>query len=168
MNNMNSKENIMDTEKLLKLNELKDKGILTQEEFEAEKKKILSSLDTKEKKVEKNIPHKQPKKGINWSNVGISFLISSISSALVIYVTLSLYGQEDGMEISRVILGPVAGIIMCVLAFSVKSGKYKNYTHPIVIFVAVLLLGPLGIWLSLYEYLQIKQGNAVLKDASEK
>ena len=31
----------MDLEKLEKLNELKEKGILTQEEFEAEKKKLL-------------------------------------------------------------------------------------------------------------------------------
>ena len=36
----NSHTNISD--ELLKLNELKDKGILTQEEFDAQKKKLLS------------------------------------------------------------------------------------------------------------------------------
>jgi uncharacterized membrane protein YhaH (DUF805 family) len=38
---------IMDIEKLTKLNELKEKGVITQEEFDEQKKAILASDDTK-------------------------------------------------------------------------------------------------------------------------
>lgn len=158
----------MNLEKLEKLNELKEKGILTQEEFEAEKKKILHS-DTSiadGKKNENNKVATMPQKKINWKNVAISFFISLIFSVITIFITFNLYNEIDGIALSRIILGPIAGIIMCILAFSTKSGKYKNCTHPIVVFIVVLLLGPLGIWLGLYEFLQIKQGYAILKDGN--
>jgi len=45
----------MDFEKLEKLAELKDKGILTQEEFEAQKKELLAVKETADKAVEKAV-----------------------------------------------------------------------------------------------------------------
>lgn len=154
----------MDVEKLEKLNELKEKGVITQEEFNAMKQQILigneNNIDTKIKS-NKN-------KGVNWKNSGISFLISVgiYSIAYIILCILEefyicpeeyLRGVGIGMNLA------IAGIFQ-ELAKKHKTHLYKKCDSPSLMFIMVLFFGPIGVWAATYEFLQIKQGNAILKD----
>lgn len=69
----------MDIEKLEQLNSLKEKGIITQEEFDEKKKEILEETD-----------EARESKGFSWKNVGI---ISGIS-IVVIIIALSLFSES--------------------------------------------------------------------------
>ena len=54
----------MNIEELEKLNELKEKGIITQEEFDKKKEEMLSGGNKAQKQAS----------NMNWYNLGISFL----------------------------------------------------------------------------------------------
>ena len=151
----------MDIEALTKLSELKEKGLLTQEEFDKQKKALLDT------KID-NKTSAETQKGINWKNLGISFLICLIYFLLVACIAGSYTDDEKAMKIIAQVFALIAGIIMAILSFSVKSGRYKNCSSPVVIFFVIALVGPLGIWAALYQFLQIKQGNVALKEIKKK
>ena len=144
----------MDIEALTKLNELKEKGVLSQEEFEKQKAILLNDG------IESQVSTKS-KKGVNWKNVGKSFLISLLYSIIIGCIASSI--DEELLTNFLKSVWFISAAFMSILAFSVKSGKYQNCSSAGAVFLAVFCLGPIGIWWSLYEYLQIKQGYAVLK-----
>lgn len=149
----------MDIEALTKINELKEKGILTQEEFDKQKQILLNEKSNNKVSV-KN------KEGVNWKNVGISFVISLIYSIIILFI-YGVYGEVMGKNFFKAICF-VSAVVVAIFSFTLKSGKYQNCSSPVAIFFVVGLFGPLGIWAALYQFLQIKQGNVALKEGKRK
>lgn len=140
----------MNIQKLEKLNELKEKGILSKEEFEKQKQELL--VDNK--------GNNPPPKGINWKNFWISFIISLFWSFIV---EIACFVVDDSFTIF-VLLLVLSAIGLTIVASKLETKKYKNCCPAWEIFIGILLLRGLGVWIASYEFLQIKQGNAVLKD----
>ncbi|MBQ9271444.1 MAG: ankyrin repeat domain-containing protein [Alphaproteobacteria bacterium] len=153
----------MDIEKLEKLCNLKEKGILTQEEFEEEKKKILDIATAREKKNEHNKVMMAPQKNINWKNVAISFFIALLWMFIfgIVSVSFQKYIDEKTIKICSVIL---TATILSFLAYKLKTKQYKNYAPAWEVFIGVIFLQAIGVWIVIYQFLQIKEGCAVLKD----
>lgn len=116
------------------------------------------------------------KKGINWKNLGISFLICLICFLLVVCIAEPYTDDEKAIKIIAQVFTFIAGIIMAILSFSVKSGKYENCSPGWLVFIVIYFLGCLfgvigallGIWAGLYQFFQIKQGNVTLKEIKKK
>lgn len=147
----------MDLEKIEKLHELKEKGILSDEEFEKEKQKLLNDDEASQFEFQK-------KKTINWKNVGISFLISLVwfLCYLIVGQIISIACDIDVFD-AYVVLNIITAAILALISIKFETKKYKNCSSAIVIFiVAVLITGPC-VWAAIYQFLQIKQGYAVLK-----
>lgn len=102
----------MNIEELEKLNSLKDKGIITQKEFDEQKKKILGNKST---------PQEASKTKINWRNVGISFLYA-LGSILVtsVIATIIMYAYSDLSEKTSTILGRINEHAQIVLKKNVQ------------------------------------------------
>lgn len=138
----------MNIEKLEKLNSLKEKGILTQEEFDKQKEMLLSSS----------------KKGVNWKNVGISALFTLLFFTLqIVIVAVIKYITQDSQSNYYQISNILPAIILTILAKKYKFSDYKNCTPAIGAFIGIMLLGPIATWAVTYQYLQVKHGNAVKK-----
>ena len=150
----------MDIEALTKLNELKEKGVLSQEEFESHKAALLNNTAYNQQTTQQN-------KGVNWKNVGTSFLISLIYYIFLVFLIYGI-GEERAARNCRNVINFLCAIVMAMIAFSQNSGRYKNCSSSLGIFFIVFLLGPIGLWGALYQFLQIKQGNAVLKEIKKK
>lgn len=161
----------MDIEKLEKLTELKEKGVLTQKEFNEAKKKLLSEKDEKKdsKKEIKNDSTSFLGK-ISWKNIIFSALIAL--SGYVLFIALSFLDNMylfsgDYIFVSRVSWGVMA-VILTLLSIRGKTSHYQ-YTAPAwVIFPAVFFFKFFGAWFAIYQLLQIKKGNAVLKEGNLK
>ncbi|MBR5598745.1 MAG: SHOCT domain-containing protein [Alphaproteobacteria bacterium] len=156
----------MDLEKLEKINELKEKGILSEDEFNKMKQQLLSDNTVNNPvKAESN-----KKKGVNWKNVGISFLITV--ATLVILGIVGVILEETGIIIADEnewkafwrFFYIFLGVIYAIIASKLETKKYKNCAGAGTIFLVFFLFGPLAQWAGTYEFLQIKQGNAILKD----
>lgn len=149
----------MNIEELEKLNSLKDKGIITQKEFDEQKKKILGNKST---------PQEASKTKINWRNVGISFLYA-LGSVLVtsVIATIIMYAYSDLSEKTSTILGRIIyviwAIIISVIAYKYETKKYKKNAPAWAIFIGVALFQALGVWVASYDLLQIKSGLKELK-----
>lgn len=143
----------MDIEKLEKLNELKEKGILTEEEFNIQKKELLGVN-------EKRIEQIKNKKGVCWKNFALSFLIAFLWLIVFIGARI-LFKINNNLEIVYLIL---TAICMAVIAYKLKTEKYKNCAPVWGVVIGILFFRVLAIWIILYQFLQIKDGNAILKD----
>ena len=162
----------MDLEKLEKLNELKEKGILTQEEFEAEKKKVLQS-DTSKKdetsiKEINNVELVTNSPKTNWKNVGLSFLLAVVLSILLGIIAINFSNTADEIFSTAYVLYTFISVIMTFYAMKIKTYKYERCCPAWEIFIGIIFLQAIGIWIAFYEFLQIKQGYAKLKNTRER
>lgn len=156
-------------EELDKLNNLKEKGILTQEEFDKRKEEILEKQNNSSKT-----------KGFAWSNLFISFFIALIGllvslglSVILIYCNTTDFPDD---YISYAIY-MVIGLLLSCIAFKLESQKYKKTPSFIAIIIGFAIFalptllgifgGFLASWVVLFDILQIKAGNKELK-SSEK
>lgn len=149
----------MDVEQLMKLSELKEKGILTPEEFEKQKAALLNNTANNRVATQKN-------GGIDWGNFGKSFLYTIIYCVVIGILVVSL-GTSMEENVIRAISMILTAVIMSILAFYVRSGKYQGYDSCFAIFIITIFFGPLAVWRTFYMYLQIKQGKAILKGAEK-
>lgn len=151
----------MDMEKLEKLSELKEKGLLTQEEFEKQKNALLNNT--------KDDQHVTQKKGINWKNVVLSFLITIVIVVLIGSISpIYSYVTGDRIEHLFTIINIICAMIFTFIAMKLETKKYKGYCPAWEIFIGIVCLQGIGIWIAIYEFLQIKQGNAILKETVKK
>lgn len=140
----------MNLEKLEKLNELREKGVLTQKEFNEEKKKLLTEKDEEKKN------NKEESKsnvlaligGISWKNVIFSALIALTGYILLIilsYLDGEVFHFYDWMFISKLNWGIMA-VIMTLFSLKMKTSKYQYHLPfwvvlPVVFFLNFLELG---------------------------
>lgn len=155
----------MDIEKLEKINELKEKGIISEEEFNKMKKELMSETQS-HNAIEKNSNQKE---GINWKNVGISFLIAVATFALGFLIGSILEETGDIADENQwvrfwQIFYIFIGVIYTIIASKLETKKYKNCAAAWAVFLVFFLTGALAQWACTYQFLQIKQGYAVLKD----
>lgn len=150
----------MDIEKLEKLNNLKEKGIITQDEFDNQKRKLLEN--------KKSPKSKTAQTSINWNNIGIAFLfalgsfvLALIVSAIIQYINPPI--SENTKTGLVKLLFVLLSIILALIASKYEVKKYKNTAPVWAVFVGVLLFDALGVWIVSYELLQIKSGFAELK-----
>lgn len=150
----------MDLEKLEKLHELKEKGILSAEEFEKKKAELLNENKTAQTTTSK--------KGISWKNVGLSFLFALLYliimigiGSLIAYIADNITDKE--LEYIGRFANLICGIILAFIAKKLNTSQYEKCAPIWGIIVGMLLVGPLGFWIVTYQFLQIKQGYAVLK-----
>lgn len=150
----------MDLEKLEKLHELKEKGILSEEEFEKKKAELLNENKTAQTTTSK--------KRINWKNVGLSFLFALLYliimigiGCLIAYIADNITDKE--LEYISRFTNLICGIILAFIAKKLNTSQYEKCAPIWGIIVGMLLVGPLGFWIVTYQFLQIKQGYAVLK-----
>lgn len=160
----------MDLEKLEKLNELKEKGILTQEEFDIEKKKLLQpeKIEVEKKaeiKTQKNENKTSDKTNkINWKNCLISFFVMNFWMFLLGFISAILTHTTENVASIYKILIILVAIIYAFRAITKETYKYKNCAPAWGVFLAITFLGPIGIWLISYQFMQIKKGFARLKE----
>lgn len=155
-------------EELDKLNNLKEKGILTQEEFDKRKEEILGKQNNSSKT-----------KGFAWSNLFISFFIALIGfllscalSAILIYHNTTDFPNDYMLYLIYMIIG----LLLSCIAFKLESQKYKKTPSFIAIIIGFAIfshpkcfLGSIGgflaSWVVLFDILQIKAGNKELKSS---
>lgn len=138
----------MNIEKLEKLAELKKTGILTQEEYEEEKKILLSGQ-------KESLP-KEVKEKINWKNIGLSFIYVLMLYFVLIGVAGLLIEKNTALEKGLLVAIPVT--IFAGLAYKFETVKYKNGSGVIGSMIGVFVLGPIAAWVFTYHILQIKDG----------
>ena len=144
----------MDIEKLEKLNELKEKGIITEEEFNAQKKDLLSSNHTQEAKT-----------SFSWKNFAISFAIALIVLLFEVLLALGISPDVDSPDFTGTlqVLNIALAIVMTIIAVRLKTSSYKSKLPAWGVFLAILFFGCIGFWVAMYDILQISQGNVELK-----
>lgn len=130
----------IDIEKLEELNSLKEKGIITEEEFNEHKQKLLSKDDDKS----------NSSKGFSWRNLGVSFLGAVLYMILAFYIDSIIPGSYK-------ILNIIAAIFFAVIALKMNI-KYSC----LLIFFVIIWWGPIGIWAAVYQFLQIRDKNVEL------
>ena len=154
----------MNVAKLELLCELKEKGLLTQQEFDEEKKRLLnpSNFDTT-----------IPKGKICWQNVGWSLIIITwcfIVSILVMKILNATTGMsyDDAAKnvfgVSKILMA----LVLTIIAYKMKTSQYKNCASPLAIFIFTLVWSYLVAFFAIYEFLQIKQGKVALKQNLER
>ena len=143
----------MDIEKLEKLNELKEKGIITEEEFNAQKKDLLSSNPTQEAKT-----------SLSWKNFAISFAIALIVLLFEVLLALGISPDVDSPDFTGTlqVLNIALAIVMTIIAVRLKTSSYKSKLPAWGVFLAILFFGCIGFWVAMYDILQISQGNGEL------
>lgn len=147
----------MDLEQLEKLNELKEKGILTQEEFDIKKKEILNN---------KEVTASTKQMGVNWKNVAISFGITlGYFLVFIIYygVIFSFNESKEVLDIAGIIYRLLTAVVFTILAIKFETKKYKNTVPAWAAFVGILFLREIAVWMISYQFLQIKNGSRELK-----
>lgn len=141
--------NINDLEKLSKLQK---QGIITDEEFEREKKKILSGNTN---------TLNNTKSRFNIKNFVLAFIIALIAWPFLYYVGIGAFKSLDnGYGFANV----VSAIICLIISIKINSKKYKNTAGPFTVFIIILLFSGIGIWFAMYEFLQINDGLVELKE----
>ncbi len=137
----------MNTYILNKLNELKSKGIINEEEY-LKLKNETSNRYPAETDVK-----------INWKNCGIAFMCAfGIYGLFYIAVVMTDMNKNIIQAISYVIAG-----IVGYISYKLKTDKYKNGYSPVVAIIVIGLLGPIALWCIIYDWLQIKGGHRELK-----
>ena len=149
----------MNIEELEKLNSLKDKGIITQEEFDEQKKKILGNRSAQQE---------ASKTKINWRNVGISFLFalgSLLVTSAIVAVIMYIYPNISDNTVKNLGRGIFVlwAVIISIIAYKYETKKYKKTAPAWAIFIGVALFKALGVWVASYDLLQIKSGLKELK-----
>jgi len=149
----------MNIEQLEKLNELREKGIISQEQFETEKEKILHANSD-----EKSCDSLSKPKKINWKNFGISSFIAVI---YFIFIFLQSDIEFDDVILYKqglyVLLNLVISAVFTLYAIKINTYKYENCAPAWFVFFVILVTGFLGVWIVTYQFLQIKTGFALLK-----
>ncbi len=142
----------MDIEQLEKLSELKEKGIITEEEFEEQKKDLLSPKPTH--------------KGVSWKNIGLSFLIALAVSVVEVILALGVSADVDSSDFTTAInlLNIALAIVMTIVSIRLKTSSYKSKLPAWGVFLVIIIFGSLGFWVAMYDVLQITQGNAEPKE----
>ncbi|MBP5698802.1 MAG: ankyrin repeat domain-containing protein [Alphaproteobacteria bacterium] len=146
----------MNIEQLEKLNELREKGIITREQFEIEKKKILQS-DSDVKSYD-NLS--KPK--INWKHLGLSFSISVIYFFLICFLSAFFKyatASKDSIFPQLVI---ISAVFFTFYAIKKETYKYRYCSSAWAIFFYIIFCIPLAIWVVSYQFLQINTGCASL------
>lgn len=147
--------NISDLEKL---NELREKGILTQEEFEAEKNKIFYA--NRSKCAKQNSPVKMNYtffSTVNWKNLGISAIVA------ILYACIAMIVSQKDFAIIII----VTAFILMLTSIKIKTDNYQKGAHPVTVFWCVIWLSMFGVLWVAYLYLQLFQGNLIPKDNNQ-
>lgn len=150
----------MDLEKLEKLHELKEKRILSAEEFDQRKAELLNE--------NKEIQTASIKKGINWRNFGIAFLYTLLYFMVMFSFGIVIaYVFEDitdsGLNCIGKLANLVCGIILAVIAKKLKTSQYEKCAPIWAIVLGMLWFGAFCFLIIIYQFLQIKGGYATLK-----
>lgn len=140
----------MIAEKLEKLAELKNKGVITEKEFNEEKQNLLM-LYSKEEASRKNT-------GFSWKNFGISFLIA------LLYTIIYVNTIETASIVTLILFISVTSFFV-YYGKKVEFTKYKNGVKPIWIVLGMFLLNGIAVWMLSYQFLKIQDGNAELKES---
>lgn len=142
----------MDVNKFLQLCELKEKGILTQEEFETEKRKLFPAKET-------NVTVQSD--GNSFVNILCASVNSLLaSSPLIFFLAI---GIKLGNLIPYFICSIAEAGIFWMKAKKRQTYKYKNCLTPMAVFWLTLISGPIGFGISLYQFYQIDDGLAEFK-----
>ncbi len=108
------------------------------------------------------------KKSVNWKNVGVSFLYTSIYTVFMLFITGIMSTIDEGIARACTIIANLTiAIILSVYASKLKTYKYKHVAPVWGIIIGMLFFQALAFWIVMYQFLQIKQGNAILKDTNE-
>ncbi len=131
-------------EQIAKLGKLKEKGLISEEEFLKQKKELLNET------------------GVNRKNLFLSFLM-----ALVVLILGSLFNAVcvylEWPDNSYILFQWAIAIAFAIWAKKLEFSKYKKGAPIWIVLIGTLLLGPIAVWACGYQFLQIKDKNAVLK-----
>ncbi len=144
-------------DQLEKLQSLKEKGVLTQDEFDKQKKELLSLHE----KISKDRDNET-------SKTSIFNIISSMLITFVVFVFIIAFAsyngnfQEDNLWIGILL----SAIIYSLIALKMKTQKYDAWycQHPAGVFFGIVLLWLIAFPIYTYAFLQIKGKNVLLKE----
>ena len=134
---------------------------------------VEGNVKIKPQKNEIKISDKTHK--INWKNCLISFLVMiswifllGFISVLFTHTTENNASIYNTIPVAVIILITFVAIIYSFRAIAKETYKYKNCAPAWGVFLAIMFLGPIGIWLISYQFLQIKKGFAKPKEINKK
>lgn len=116
----------MDIEKLEQLNDLKEKGILTQEEFEIEKQKLLNTENTETNDDQPTTDTLEDKASDFWHDYGMKVLMVV---AIVIGVVYMQANKENMTIIDYLVLFGIASFVGMVIKDFQKQSKDIKDLH---------------------------------------
>lgn len=157
----------MDIQKLEKLSEMMEKGFLTKKEFETQKAILFNKKDFKEtKKPESN---ELAKEEINWKNIGLAFLYTSLVYVpfVILIVYMIMYHEENFLKGYLSLQFCVIALVL-IMFKSLKMDLYQNTSNKALILAYVFMFGPIELLFFFYDYLQIKSGVRLLKSDKRK
>ena len=141
-------------EQLEKLTELKTKGIVTQEQYDAEKKKILYGTTN-----DRNVYVKL--ESINWWNALYACVATSVP--LLFLAIFFGVGMNVGNFVPFFVCLVIEALIFLFCAQKKQTYLYKNCLTTWVLFALILISGPIAMCIALYQFYQIDDELADLK-----
>lgn len=136
----------MDIEKLQKISDLRDRGILTESEFEEQKRKIMNEDVIKASQA------------INWQNITVSIFI-----AIGYIIFLGMLKNSIFMYVNIIV-----GIILSYKSFKLRTNEYEKGISWFWTFILIIFLGPIILGFILYKILQIKDGKVLKVECIKK
>ncbi len=132
-------------EELEKLSKLKESGVLTENEYQNEKEKLLSQ-EEKQSNLQQNESNQRSDGSGNQETLGYIILILPTISALTIFFSsgLTLINYFNMITLGTFIL---TTILATVEASVLGLGKNKGENGPVVVFISMLL-----IWVIAFPY----------------
>lgn len=147
---MNTEQFKINIERLEKLNTLKEKGIITEEQFKIEKKNILNEARTNQ-----NVTIQS--EGINWGSA-IYALCATVIPALplVFSFMIGIDGQVNLVPFFVFLV--IEGLIFVAIAQKKQTYLYKKCLTPWALLGLILITGPIAMCIALYQFYQIDDG----------
>lgn len=137
----------MNIEELEKLNELKEKGIISQEVFNQKKKEILKDVESR----------------FSFKNLLLSFAVMCLYCLVLGIAYACVSDNAEIVRMTLVSLNIFLGLLFYVFGKYMGTNKYTYFSSDAMIFWDVFLTGPLGVWYVAYGFLQIKSGHVKQK-----
>ena len=148
-------------EKLGELNKLKEKGILTEEEFAKQKNLILSESNQADNKDVSKVKGKK----IYWKYTFVSLLLT-----FVIYLFLGFFygffmGMFPDMEktVFQIVCAVLVASIFTAISHAYRTKDYNTYIpkSSILTFICIFFLREIAVFIVIYTVLKIKNGLAL-------
>ena len=114
--------------------------------------------EEREKETKGTFSGKSLLANINWKNIIFSIAVAFIWMLVIVAVTMGLEPimGENASMVAAGLCNLLSALALTIYAVAAKTSKAKYTIAPWAIFVAIMLVGPLGVAVTIYDFLQAK------------